>query len=66
MKVLVTGSEGYIGTILVEMLLNSNIQVEGLDSCFFSEGNLNNASFLHYPLIKKDIRDIEPDDLIEL
>ena len=40
MKVLVTGSEGYIGTILVEMLLNSNIQVEGLDSCFFSEGNL--------------------------
>ena len=63
-KIIVTGSEGYIGSILCPMLVNNNYNIIGIDNCYFSEGNLNNASFIHYPLIKKDIRDIEPDDLI--
>ncbi len=63
MKVLVTGSEGYIGTILVDMLLKKGMEVEGIDICYFSEGNLNNVTFPNYTLNKKDVRDITIDDL---
>jgi len=63
LKVLVTGSEGYIGTILVDMLLKKGMEVEGIDICYFSEGNLNNVTFPNYTLNKKDVRDITIDDL---
>ncbi len=61
--ILVTGSEGYIGTIMVEMLLNKGYKVTGLDTCFFEKGNLNNVQIKTYNLIKKDIRDIIEKDL---
>ena len=61
-KILVTGSEGYIGSVLVPMLLNNGYNVVGLDACYYSEGNLNNYMFPQYNLINKDIRDIEKDD----
>ena len=63
MKVLVTGSEGYIGSILVPMLIEKGFEVVGLDVCFYSNGNLNRYSFPKYKLIKKDIRDVTLDDL---
>ena len=62
-NILVTGSEGYIGTIMVEMLLNKGYKVTGLDTCFFEKGNLNNVQIKTYNLIKKDIRDIIEKDL---
>jgi nucleoside-diphosphate-sugar epimerase len=62
-KVLVTGSEGYIGTILVKQLLNKGYQVTGLDTCFFSHGNLTHQNLPYYNLINKDIRDVTVDDL---
>jgi nucleoside-diphosphate-sugar epimerase len=62
--ILVTGSEGYIGTIMVKKLLENNFQVTGLDSCFFENGNLDNSTKLNYKLIKKDIRDIKLEDLL--
>ena len=48
MKVLVTGSQGYIGTILVPMLFEKGHDVTGLDSdlykrCTFSGGNIGCA-----------------------
>jgi len=62
-KVLVTGSEGYIGSVLVPILINEGYDIVGLDTCYYSEGNLNNTQFPKYDLINKDIRDIEENDL---
>ncbi len=61
--ILVTGSEGYIGTVMVEELLAKGFKVTGLDSCFYSDGNLDKSIRPKYKLIKKDIRDIEIKDL---
>jgi len=62
-KVLVTGCEGYIGSVLMPMLIKNGYNVVGLDACYYSDGNLNNYVFPEYKLYKKDIRDIEKDDL---
>ena len=62
-KILVTGSEGYIGTVMMPMLIENGFDVVGLDTCFYQEGNLNKGEFIDYPLIKKDVRDVTIDDL---
>jgi nucleoside-diphosphate-sugar epimerase len=63
MKILVTGHQGYIGSVLIPMLLEKGYDVTGLDSGFFKTS-------LYYPCagevvrdINKDIRDIVPEDL---
>lgn len=61
-RVLVTGSEGYIGTVLMPMLIAEGYDVEGLDICYFSEGNLDNSTFADYPLYQKDVRDVTKED----
>lgn len=63
MKVLVTGSEGYIGTRLVQILLDEEFEVSGLDTGYYSEGHLYDLKAKEYELIKKDIRVILPEDL---
>jgi len=62
MKVLVTGSHGYIGTTLVPMLMAEGHDVVGLDTdlyerCTYS-GVLPNVK-----QIKKDVRDVEQQDI---
>lgn len=62
MKVLVTGHKGYIGTILVPMLLAKGYDVFGIDSdlfeqCTFGEG------FTQIPDLRKDVRDVEASDI---
>jgi nucleoside-diphosphate-sugar epimerase len=62
MKVLVTGSQGYIGTILVPMLIQNSHEVIGFDTdyyqrCTFS-GEVPDNNF-----IKKDIRDVQHEDI---
>jgi nucleoside-diphosphate-sugar epimerase len=64
MRVMVTGHLGYIGTVMVPMLLASGHQVIGLDSnlyerCTFVEG----GSIASVPCIRKDVRDVESRDL---
>jgi len=64
MRVMVTGHLGYIGTVMVPMLLRSGHEVIGLDSdlyarCTFAAG----GSIMHVPHIGKDVRDIEREDL---
>lgn len=63
MKVLVTGDRGYIGSVLVRLLLKKKYEVVGLDSDFFK----NNLAFRvpepKYKKITKDIRDIKEKDL---
>ena len=41
-NVLVTGSEGYIGSVLVPLLIKNGYNVVGFDTCFFHKGNLQN------------------------
>lgn len=62
MRILVTGHKGYIGTVMVPMLLAASHEIVGLDSdlyerCTFGDGIAN------VPSIKKDIRDVEVSDL---
>ncbi len=61
-KILVTGSEGYIGTVMMPMLIENGFEVVGLDNCYYSEGNLNNSKFPEYELIQKDVRDVTIED----
>tara|TARA_B100000315_G_scaffold170096_1_gene158667 strand:+ start:792 stop:1832 length:1041 start_codon:yes stop_codon:yes gene_type:complete len=61
-KILVTGSEGYIGSVLMPILIDNGFTVVGLDNCYFSNSNLNNSKFPKYKIIKKDIRDIDLND----
>lgn len=62
MKVLVTGHQGYIGSVLTPMLLERGHDVTGYDSDLFSA-----CSFLgglaDVPAINKDIRDADIDDV---
>lgn len=62
MRILVTGSEGYIGTVLVPMLMERGYNVVGLDVCYVSHRHFV-PGIRSYPLFKKDVRDIEPHDL---
>jgi len=62
MRVLLTGHEGYIGTILVPWLWARNHEVVGLDSGLFRECTLRSA-IRPVPTIRKDVRDVELGDL---
>ena len=66
MKVLVTGTNGYIGCILGPYLTERGIEVIGLDTGFYRDGWLysdNKAVPLTPPTINKDLRQITIDDL---
>ena len=63
MKILVTGTEGYLGSLLAPLLLQQGHDVTGVDTCFYKEGWLYNGSPLTARTLVKDIRDITPDDL---
>ena len=58
-KVLVTGSEGYIGSVLVNKLVRQGYKVAGMDTCYYSEVPKNKK----YQFLKHDIRDIDTLDL---
>jgi nucleoside-diphosphate-sugar epimerase len=63
MRVLVTGHLGYIGTVMVPLLLKTGHQVIGFDSdlyenCTFASG----GSLAAVPHIRKDVRDAAKDD----
>jgi nucleoside-diphosphate-sugar epimerase len=64
MRVLVTGHLGYIGTVMVPMLIKAGHEVVGLDSdlyasCTFAEG----GEITEVPNIRKDLRDADARDL---
>jgi nucleoside-diphosphate-sugar epimerase len=62
MRVLLTGHEGYIGTILIPWLWARNHEVVGMDSGLFRECTLRSA-MRPVPTIRKDVRDVELRDL---
>ena len=63
MKILVTGNNGYIGTVLTEELLKKNYDVVGLDTDYFYDCNLTNKEQNKIKHIKKDVRSINSKDL---
>lgn len=62
MKVLMTGHNGYIGSVMAPCLVRNGIDVTGLDTGYFSECTLT-ADPYRIPALQKDIRDLEPADL---
>jgi nucleoside-diphosphate-sugar epimerase len=63
MRVLVTGSEGYIGTILAPYLLAQGHEVVGVDTGFHRVGWLFNGVDQAPAWINKDIRNLTVEDL---
>ena len=64
MKVLVTGHLGYIGTVMVPLLLKAGHQVSGCDTnlyqrCDFAEG----GEIATVPNLNKDMRDLDVSDV---
>lgn len=62
MRILVTGHKGYIGTILVPMLLDRGHDVHGIDSDLYERCNFGDDP-LEIPWVRKDVRDVEPADV---
>lgn len=62
MRVLVTGSGGYIGAVLCRMLQTKNLEVVGLDTGYFESCDFC-VQPPRIPTIKKDIRSIEKADI---
>ncbi len=63
MKVLVTGSQGYIGTVLAPMLLNRDHDVIGLDTDLYSRCTFT-GQLADIEIFKTDVRDLQKDDLV--
>ena len=62
MRVLLTGHDGYIGTVLAPMLLERGHDVVGLDSFLFAECVFGDAA-KEVPAIRADIREVTPQQL---
>ena len=57
MRVLVTGHNGYIGSVMVPELRAAGHEVVGLDTFFFEDCTLTNDRE-SIPAIRKDIREV--------
>lgn len=63
MKIIVTGSEGYIGTVLTQKLLERGHDVVGVDAGFYRSAYLYNNLEKSLFTLGKDIRDITEKEL---
>ncbi len=56
-KILILGSEGFLGSVLVPYILkNNNYKIIGIDKCFFGKNNKNTKNF---KLHKKDYNQLD-------
>lgn len=62
MRVLVTGHDGYIGSVLVPIFQAAGHMVVGVDAFFFEDGALGPIQAAD-EVIRKDIRDVDRSDL---
>ena len=62
MRVLVTGSNGYIGSVLVPLLAGNGHEVRGLDSDLYGACTYG-PTFPEFQFTRKDIRDVDLSDL---
>jgi len=63
MRVLVTGHHGYIGSVLVPVLLDAGHEVAGLDTYLYEGCEFGEDPGSAVPVIRKDIRDVRACDL---
>ena len=63
MEVLVTGDKGYIGAVLVPLLLEKGYRVKGLDNEYYTQSLEKSYLRKNYVKITKDIRDVQQSDL---
>jgi nucleoside-diphosphate-sugar epimerase len=61
-RILITGHQGYIGSVIAPLLMESGYEVTGLDTGYFEECTLTPVRG-EVPSARKDIRDLEPTDL---
>ncbi|WP_282947089.1 NAD-dependent epimerase/dehydratase family protein [Cellulomonas endometrii] len=64
MRILVTGTEGYLGSLLAPTLLSRGDEVTGLDTGYYKNGWLYNGVRETPHTLVKDIRHVTPDDLV--
>ena len=63
MKVLVTGTEGYLGCLLAPLLVEDGHDVTGLDTGYYKHGWLYNGVTSTVHTLAKDIREVQVEDL---
>ncbi|HET9767303.1 MAG TPA: SDR family oxidoreductase, partial [Thermoanaerobaculia bacterium] len=63
MRVLVTGHHGYVGSVLVPLLVTAGHDVVGLDADFFAPCTLPEQPLVEVPSLRRDLRDVSVDDL---
>ena len=63
LRVLITGTEGYIGCLLAPMLVERGYEVTGLDTGYFTEARLGGDPEQGFPTIRKDLRHLSTGDL---
>lgn len=63
MRVLVTGHNGYVGTVMMPMLIAGGHDVVGLDTNLYDGSTFGADVVRDFPEINKDIRDIQAEDL---
>ncbi|MDJ0577662.1 MAG: SDR family oxidoreductase [Xenococcaceae cyanobacterium MO_234.B1] len=63
MKILVTGTEGYLGSLLAPILMQNGHEVIGVDTGYYKVGWLYNGTELTPKTLNKDIRHITSEDL---
>lgn len=66
MKVLITGCDGYIGSVLGPFLLERGHEVVGMDTGFYRDGKLYDDGNIMPTTITQDIRRIKEDSLYGL
>lgn len=63
MRVLITGHKGYIGAVLMPMLIAAGHQAVGVDSDLYERCTFGDA-LVETATLRKDIRDLEVSDLV--
>src|SRR5512135_582618 len=63
MRILLTGSEGYLGSLLAPELFRRGHEVTGVDTGFYREGTLYRSGGTLPRTVTKDIREVGEEDL---
>lgn len=63
MKILVTGTEGYIGCMLAPYLMKQGHEIVGVDTAFYRDAWLFRGTTVAPKTLVKDVREITADDL---
>ncbi|MBI4423385.1 MAG: SDR family oxidoreductase [Elusimicrobia bacterium] len=61
-KILLTGHNGYVGSIMAPMMQDHGFDVVGLDTCYYGDCSLA-PDLADVPTVRRDIRDVEAADL---